>query len=252
MKKIWQQRSNWWWSFTKSFGKPGKLSNSLRRQLRPRSKLLTHLGWRRLKPDLQRNFPLFVGITVTSLGVKPLMLLGSLWTLIWGDLRAFTTIQKFASSQVLTPLTLNKPLKYLRSQRRTKSLLLSWKFQKTLTKTLAKERRLKLLRARIRVRIRRKILLIPQRKPQILLSLSPAKLLTQGSPRRKLKLGGFNYFCIFFVVSFWRSVPHLFYYQWRHLSFVPYVMICAIRFIVKVRRPFDILTWIKYTVMSYK
>ena len=34
-------------------------------------------------------------------------------------------IQKFASSQVLTPLTLVKPLKYLRSQRRTKFLLAS-------------------------------------------------------------------------------------------------------------------------------
>ena len=66
----------------KNFEKPGRLPNYLKRQPRPRSKLLTCLGWRRLKPDLQRNFPLFVGITVTSLGVKPLMLLGSLWTLI--------------------------------------------------------------------------------------------------------------------------------------------------------------------------
>ena len=62
-------------------------------------------------------------------------------------------------------------------------LLLPWKFQKSPTKMLAKERRLKLSRARIKVRVRRKILLIPQRKPQILLYLSPAKLLTQGSPR---------------------------------------------------------------------
>ena len=78
----------------------------------------------------------------------------------------------------LTPLTPDKPLKYLCSQRQTKSLLLPWKFQKTPTKMLAKERRLKLSRARKKVRIRRKVLLIPQRKPQILLSLSPAKLLT--------------------------------------------------------------------------
>ena len=82
MKLIWRQRSNWWRSFVKSFGKPGKLSNWLRRQLRSRSKLLTYLGWRRLKPDLRRNFPPYAGITVTSLRVKPLMLLGSLWTLI--------------------------------------------------------------------------------------------------------------------------------------------------------------------------
>ena len=106
------------------------------------------------------------------------------------------------SSQVLTPLTLDKPLKYLRSQRRTKSLLLSWKFQKTPTKMMAKERRLKLSRARIKVRIRRKILLIPQRKSQILLSLNPAKLLTQRSPRRKFRLGGFYYFYMLSVVVF--------------------------------------------------
>ena len=47
----------------------------------------------------------------------------------------------------LTPPTLDKPVKYLRSQRRTKSLLPPWKFQKTPTKMLAKERRLKLLRS---------------------------------------------------------------------------------------------------------
>ena len=67
---------------------------------------------------------------------------------------------------------------------------------------LARARKLKLPRARIRVRIRRKILLILQRKPQILLSLSPAKLLIQGFLRRKLRLGGFYYFRMFFVVLF--------------------------------------------------
>ena len=35
-------------------------------------------GWKRLKPDSQRNSPLYVGSTVASLGVKPLMLLGYL------------------------------------------------------------------------------------------------------------------------------------------------------------------------------
>ena len=107
-------------------------------------------------------------------------------------------IQKFASSQILTPLTLNKPPKYLRCQRKTKSLLLPWKFQKTPTKMLVKEKRLKLLRARIKARIRRKILLIPSRRPQILLSLTPTKLLTQGFPRQKLRLGGSSYFFILF------------------------------------------------------
>ena len=66
----------------KNFEKLGRLPNCLKRQPRPRSKLLTRLGWRRLKPDLQRNFPLYVRTTVTSLGVKPLMLLGSLQTLV--------------------------------------------------------------------------------------------------------------------------------------------------------------------------
>ena len=40
------------------------------------------LGMEETQTDLQRNFPLYVGTTVTSLGVKPLMLLGSLWTLV--------------------------------------------------------------------------------------------------------------------------------------------------------------------------
>ena len=50
---------------------------------------------------------------------------------------------------------------YLCSQRQTKSLMLPWKFQKTLTKMLAKEKRLKLSRERTKVRIRRKVLLTP-------------------------------------------------------------------------------------------
>ena len=40
------------------------------------------LGMEETQTDLQRNFPLYVGTTVTSFGVKPLMLLGSLWTLV--------------------------------------------------------------------------------------------------------------------------------------------------------------------------
>ena len=42
----------------KNFEKLGMLPNYLKRQLRPRSKLRTRMGWRRLKPDLQRNSPL--------------------------------------------------------------------------------------------------------------------------------------------------------------------------------------------------
>ena len=54
-----------------------------------------------------------------------------------GDLRAFATIQKFASSQVQTPFTLNKPHRNLHSQRQIKSLMLPQKFQKIPTKMVA-------------------------------------------------------------------------------------------------------------------
>ena len=39
------------------------------------------LGVEELKPDLQRNSLQYVGSTMIYLGAKPLMLLGSLWTL---------------------------------------------------------------------------------------------------------------------------------------------------------------------------
>ena len=64
---------------------------------------------------------------------------------------------------------------------------------------VAKEKRLKLLRTRIKIRRRRKILLILQRKPQTQLLLSLAKLLTQWSPRQKLRLGDFYCFCMLYV-----------------------------------------------------
>ena len=48
---------------------------------------------------------------------------------------------------VLAPLTLNRPPKHLSSQWLTKPLLLPWKFLKTPTKVMAKERRLKTLKA---------------------------------------------------------------------------------------------------------
>ena len=61
--------------------RPGRLPNYLKRRPRPRSKMRTLLGCKRLKTDSQRSSPLWLGITVISLGVKPLMLLGSLLTL---------------------------------------------------------------------------------------------------------------------------------------------------------------------------
>ena len=48
-------KSNWLRNFAKNFKKPGRPPNYLKRQPRLRSKLSTRLGWRRLKPDLQRN-----------------------------------------------------------------------------------------------------------------------------------------------------------------------------------------------------
>ena len=75
-------KSNWLRNFAKNFKKPGRPPNYLKRQLRPRSKPLTHLGWRRLRPGLQRNSPLWLRTTAISLGVKPLMLLGFLLTLV--------------------------------------------------------------------------------------------------------------------------------------------------------------------------
>ena len=59
------------------------------------------------------------------------------------------------------------------------SPLLPWTFLRSPTKMVAKERKLKISRAWVKVKTRRKILLIPMRNPQILLPLSSAKLLTQ-------------------------------------------------------------------------
>ena len=50
----------------------------LRKQPRPRSRQHIRLGWRRLKSDSQRNSLWYAGSIVVYLGVKPLMLLGSL------------------------------------------------------------------------------------------------------------------------------------------------------------------------------
>ena len=139
--------------------RPGRLPNYLKRRPRSRSKMRTLLGCKRLKTDSQRSSPLWLGITVISLGVKPLMLLGSLLTLAWGDLRASTMTQRFASSQILIPSSLNKPPQCLNCQKR-----------------------LKLSRARTK-----RTLPNPLRRPQTLLSLSPSKILTQGFPRQKLR-----------------------------------------------------------------
>ena len=76
------------------------------------------------------------------------------------------------SSQVLAFLPQNNLSKCLRLLQQIKPLLLLWKFQQILAKMLAKGKKLKLPRARIRTKIRVKARL--QTPP----SLSPSKLLT--------------------------------------------------------------------------
>ena len=90
-------------------------------------------------------------------------------------------IRTSTSSQVLALLPQNNLLKCLRLLQQIKPLLLLWKFQQILTKMLAKGKKLKLPRARIRTKIRVKARL--QTPP----SLSPSKLLTQELPRHKLR-----------------------------------------------------------------
>ena len=90
-------------------------------------------------------------------------------------------IQTSASSQTLALLLQNKLSKCLRLLQQIKPLLLLWKFQQTLAKMLAKGKKFRLPRARIRTKIRVKARL--QTPP----SLSPSKLLTQGLSRHKLR-----------------------------------------------------------------
>ena len=119
-----------------------------------------------------------------------------------GDLRASTMTQIFASSQVLAPLSQSNLPKCLRYPKQTKSLLPMWKLQWILTKMLAKGKKLKLSRARIRVRTKREILPNLLRKPQTLLSLSPNKLLIQGLPRHKLRILVFVVYLFFMFTVF--------------------------------------------------
>ena len=63
-------------------------------------------------------------------------------------------IQTSASSQTLALLLQNKLPKCLKLLQQIKPLLLLWKFQQTLAKMLAKGKKLKLPRARIRTQIR--------------------------------------------------------------------------------------------------
>ena len=90
-------------------------------------------------------------------------------------------IRTSASSQVLALLPQNNLPKCLRLPQQIKPLLPLWKFQQILAKMLAKGKKLKLPRARIRTKIRVKA------RPQTPLFLSPSKLLIQEHPRHKLR-----------------------------------------------------------------
>ena len=84
------------------------------------------------------------------------MPLGSLLTPTYDYLKAYTMIRISESSQVLALLPLSILSKYLRLLQQIKLLLLLWKLQLTLAKMMAKGKKLKLLRARKRAKIREK------------------------------------------------------------------------------------------------
>ena len=90
-------------------------------------------------------------------------------------------IRTSASSQVLALLPQNNLPKCLRLPQQIKPLLPLWKFQQILTKMLAKGKKLKLPRVRIKTMIRVKA------RPQTPLFLSPSKLLIQELPRHKFR-----------------------------------------------------------------
>ena len=84
------------------------------------------------------------------------MPLGSLLIPAYDYLRAYTMIRTSESSQVLALLPPSSLSKYLRLLQQIKLLLLLWKFQLTLAKMMATGKKLMLLRARTRTRIREK------------------------------------------------------------------------------------------------
>ena len=117
-------------------------------------------------------------------------------------------IRTSESSQVLALLPQSNLPKCLRLLQQIKLLLLLWKFQQILAKMLAKGKKLKLPRARIKTMIRVKA------RPQTPLFLSPSKLLTPKLPRQKLRtlvlvLHLFSLFTVFVCFFFFkRHVLH--------------------------------------------
>ena len=121
----------------------------------------------RLRVGLLRNFLLLLGTTATSLGVKPLMLLGSLLILASDGLRAYIMIPISRRSQVLTlHLQSNQP-QYLNSVQQIKLSLLLWRSQQIPTKLLVKGRKLRPLRVRAitKERIKARLQMLPLLSP---------------------------------------------------------------------------------------
>ena len=97
------------------------------------------------------------------------------------------------NSQVLTPLTLNRPLKHLSSQWLTKPLLLPWKFLRTPIKVVAKERRPKTLKALIKVKIEKSL---DTAASQLGQTVDPV------ISKQQFRIGDFSYFYLFSVFLF--------------------------------------------------
>ena len=82
---------------------------------------------------------------------------------------------------------------------------------------VARVRKPKISRAWVKIKTRRKLLLVPRRKPKMLLLLNSAKLLTRWPPKWKLRIWGhFFYFYLFsfavvFVVFFLKGIYHTFF-----------------------------------------
>ena len=97
---------------------------------------------------------------------------------------------------------------------------------------VARVRKPKISRAWVKIKTRRKLLLVPRRKPKMLLLLNSAKLLTRWPPKWKLRIWGhFFYFYLFsfavvFVVFFFKgNLPYFLYDQWKDFSFIFYIFI---------------------------
>ena len=125
-------------------------------------------------------------------------------------------IRTSVSSQVLALLPYNNLPKCLRLLQQIKPLLLLWKFQQILTKMLAKGKKLKTPRARIRTKIRVKARL--QTSP----SLSPSKLLTQELSRPKLRtlVLVVHFFFFFFCLLFLYIYIYIFFFKDMYFTLI--------------------------------